>query len=102
MNLSSLVAHNGIVHQKPGSTIPQSSSNDKTNSNTNLDNKTVSPSNEVSKNEVIFQETKVKSEIFLASNLPNQTLISTLGETIFVLLLIVPILLLRIKKKLHS
>ena len=99
MSFKSLIAHNGVVHQK---------SNSVEQPKPNSDSKTVAPkSNSSSKKQVVETpenqtENSTTTEIQTTQNLTSATLFTGFGESIFTLLIASPFLLFGLKKWLHK
>ena len=99
MRFQSLIAHNGVVHQK---------SNSVEQPKPNSDSKTVVPeSNSSSKKQTVETpqnktENLTNTETQTTQNLTSATLFPGFGESIFTLLIASPFLLFGFKKWLHK
>ena len=109
MSLQSLVAHNGVTHQKSNSVEkPKPSTTEtKTVPEPNADSKTVAPEgNSSSKKQIVETsenqtENSTTTEIQTTQDLTSATLVPGFGESIFTLLIVSPFLLFGFKKWLH-
>lgn len=109
MSFQSLIAHNGVTHQKSNSvehpkpltieteTVPEQNAN----------SKTIAPEGNSSSTKQIEETTQNKvensttTEIQTTQNLTYATLVPGFGESIFTLLVVSPFLLFGLKKWLH-
>ena len=109
MSFQSLIAHNGVVHQKSNSVEQpkQSTTETKKVPEANSDSKTVAPeSNSSSKKQIVEttqNQTKnsTTTEIKTTQSLTSATLFPGFGESMFALLIASPFLLFGFKKWLH-
>ena len=114
MSLQSLIAHNGVFHQKSKPVEkPQSSTTETQNSQTKIDTQIVKPESNKPSNKQTLENSEIKintensrdvsttTETPIESDLANVTFFPGFGESIFALLIISPFLLFRFKKWLH-
>ena len=114
MSFQSLIAHNGVTHQKSNSVEKlQPSTTETTNLKPKIDAQIVKPeSNNSSKKQTVENseievntekpiEAEASIETPITANLANATLVTGFGESIFTLLIVSPFLLLGFKKWLH-
>lgn len=109
MSFQSLMAHNGVTHQKssPEPKVTPSIAETRTNREPNANSKTVLPEgNFTSEKQVVetpenYPEALTTTETQATSNLTNATLVPGFGESIFTLLIASPFLLFGFKKWLH-
>ena len=109
MSFQSLIAHNGVVHQKSKSVEhpKPSTTENKAVTEPNANSKTVAPEGNSSSKQQIVETLKNKTEnsttteIQTTQNLTSATLVTGFGESIFTLLIASPFLLFGFKKWLH-
>ena len=109
MSFQSLIAHNGVVHQKSNSVEqPKSSTTEtKTVPEPHTDSKTVVPEGNSSSKKQIVETTQNQTEnsntteIQTTQDSTSATLVTGFGESIFTLLIASPFLLFGFKKWLH-
>ena len=114
MSLQSLIAHNGVIHQKSKPVEkPQSSTTETKNSQPKIDTQIVKPESNKPSNKQTLENSEIKintensrdvsttTETLIESDLANVTFFPGFGESIFALLIVSPFLLFRFKKWLH-
>ena len=114
MSFESLIAHNGVTHQKSSPVEKQKPSTTETKTNqSNIDSPTVVPEGnstpekhtvetpEVKTNTTKETESLSTTKMPVTPNLASATLVPGFGESIFTLLIASPFLLLGFKKWLH-
>ena len=109
MSFQSLIAHNGVVHQKFNSVEQpkQSTTETKIVPEPNANSKTIAPKGNSSSKKQIVETTQnqvensATTEIQTTPNLTSATLVPGFGESIFTLLIASPFLLFGFKKWLH-
>ena len=109
MSFQSLVAHNGVTHQKSSSehkaTPPNAET--KTDREPNANSQTVVPEDNTTSEKQVVEtpenktENSTTTEIQTTQNLTSATLVPGFGESIFTLLIASPFLLFGFKKWLH-
>ncbi|WP_019503256.1 hypothetical protein [Pleurocapsa sp. PCC 7319] len=109
MRFQSLIAHNGVVHQKSNSVEqPKPSTTEtKTVTEPNADSQNVAPEDNSSSKKQIVEtpenktENSTTTEIQTTQSLTSATLFPGFGESIFTLLIVSPFFLFSFKKWLH-
>ena len=114
MSFQSLIAHNGVTHQKSNPVKKsQPSITETTNSKPKIDAQIVKPESNNSLEKQTLENSEIKintensrdvsttTETPIESDLANVTFFPGFGESIFALLIISPFLLFRFKKWLH-
>ena len=110
MSFQSLIAHNGVVHQKSNSLdkSTESTVENKPSKQPNTNSKTVAPEGKLSSEQQILEAPESKTEALPISEtqfspiLARATLFPGFGESIFTLLIASPFLLFGLKKWLHK
>lgn len=98
MSLQSLIAHNGVIHQKSKPVEkPQSS----TTESNKPSNKQTLENSEIKINTENSRDVSTTTETQIESDLANVTFFPGFGESIFALLIVSPFLLFSFKKWLH-
>lgn len=110
MSFQSLIAHNGVIHQKsnPVEQSKESTIENKPSKQPNTNSKTVLPEGKLSSEKQILEAPESKTEALPVTEtqfspiLARATLFPGFGESIFTLLITSPFLLFGLKKWLHK